>query len=683
MKTPLLTAVLFLLFTVSSRAQVFHENFEVADSVTSWTNGGPGWAPNSRIPYSGSFFDSVAITGIGDTIMLTTNPFSTLGMGNVYLYFHHIAKIEFFDGGILEISVDSGLTWEQLKDNAGNPAGLNNCQYYGESAFTWQGSTFQEVNFGAWVPGTPQAVPSMMWWRREIFRLFPQFSNLPDVRLRFVLIDRDSSGPDGRAGWFMDDIFVSNILDSNLIMLTNWVQGRVFVDLNSNLVKDSLERYAPGQKIDLSSGPYLYCGYTGDSGRYYISHHLSGAQTVVHNNIYSAGGNYYNVVPISYPINITAPGQHDSLPDFALQPTGVFNDLNISLYGVSVYFAYLSNRNYYCFYQNEGTTNIPNSTIVLYPDSRLTFDSSDLVPTAIFPDSIIWNIGNLAPLERRHIRISMHLNQILPAGTQISSNVRIEPIAGDANPVSNYDTCIGFSGLSWDPNEIMVNMDEILTTSFPNVPELEYVIRFQNTGNDTARVVNVLNYIPAELDFSTFQMMASTHDVVLEYNPINRLMKFKFDNIMLPDSTTNEPESHGIVSYRIKPDTTLQSGDTIFNQAHIYFDYNPVVNTNFATTAIVDPMFIHSNYPTAVDFQLMPNPVGDVLFIELNADVQNDVILQISDISGKAVAEHRVNPDNNNHQFSIDCSKLPNGVYFVKKISASGISVSRFVKIRR
>lgn len=680
MKTPLLTAVLFLLFTVSSKAQVFHENFEVADSVSSWTNGGPGWAPNSRIPYSGSFCDSATITGIGDTIMLTTNPFSTLGMGNVYLYFHHIAKIEALDGGTIEISTDGGLNWLQLMDNAGNPWGWNNCKYYGGGPFIWLSSKFQEVYYAGWYPGDSLAVPGSSWWRREVLDLSAYFSNLPDVRLRFVLRDNDANGSAGRAGWYIDDIYITSILDTNLVLFPNYATGKVYLDMNSNQVQDSLERGASFQRIDILPGYFNF--NTLNNGRYGISHNLAGSHTVTRTTSYSLGGNYYNAVPANYTINVSAPGQIDSLLDFALQPAGVYNDLCVTMY-VSSAIHWWANPTHTICYWNKGTTTINNCTVVVYPENNMSYVSSSITPAAVYPDSILWNIGDLAPFDREYFTVTTQGTQFFPIGTVISSNVKIEPISGDADPANNFDTSYTFITASWDPNEIMVNLDEILTTSFPNVPELEYVIRFQNTGNDTARVVNILNYIPAELDFSTFQMMASTHDVELEYNPINRLMKFKFDNIMLPDSSTNEPESHGIVSYRIKPDITLQSGDTIFNQAHIYFDYNAVVNTNFATTAIVDPMFIHSNYPTAVDFQLMPNPVGEVLFVELNADVQNDVILQISDISGKAVAEHRVKPDNNNHQFSIDCSKLPNGVYFVKKISASGISVGRFVKIRR
>jgi hypothetical protein len=64
-------------------------------------------------------------------------------------------------------------------------------------------------------------------------------------------------------------------------------------------------------------------------------------------------------------------------------------------------------------------------------------------------------------------------------------------------------------------------------------------------------------------------------------------MEFKFENILLVDSNTNEPLSHGFVRYRIQPKTNLSAGDSITNFAAIYFDFNEPVITNTAKTIIV------------------------------------------------------------------------------------------------
>jgi hypothetical protein len=75
-------------------------------------------------------------------------------------------------------------------------------------------------------------------------------------------------------------------------------------------------------------------------------------------------------------------------------------------------------------------------------------------------------------------------------------------------------------------------------------------------------------------------------------------MEFKFENILLVDSNTNEPLSHGFVRYRIQPKTNFSAGDSITNFAAIYFDFNEPVITNTAKTIIILPTGIASATPT-------------------------------------------------------------------------------------
>ncbi|MBK7970889.1 MAG: hypothetical protein IPK08_19305 [Bacteroidetes bacterium] len=51
-----------------------------------------------------------------------------------------------------------------------------------------------------------------------------------------------------------------------------------------------------------------------------------------------------------------------------------------------------------------------------------------------------------------------------------------------------------------------------------------------------------------------------------------RIITFRIcSNINLPDSNANEPASHGFISYRIKPLSTLTAGTEFTNLAAIYF----------------------------------------------------------------------------------------------------------------
>lgn len=195
---------------------------------------------------------------------------------------------------------------------------------------------------------------------------------------------------------------------------------------------------------------------------------------------------------------------------------------------------------------------------------------------------------------------------------------------------------------SFDPNDIQVfpkgygaeGQVEPGTT-------LEYLIRFQNTGTDTAFTVEILNPFPPELNLSTLQPLGSSHDyklTVLE----DKLLSFRFDNILLPDSTTNLEASQGYVRYRAEHREELPLGTTIENDAAIYFDFNEPIFTNTALTTI-DENFILVNmeeiYVPGLSLNAYPNPFTDFLNISFDGLSGNTVQILIYNTEGKLVRQ--------------------------------------------
>ncbi|MBK9320620.1 MAG: hypothetical protein IPM91_18720 [Bacteroidetes bacterium] len=82
--------------------------------------------------------------------------------------------------------------------------------------------------------------------------------------------------------------------------------------------------------------------------------------------------------------------------------------------------------------------------------------------------------------------------------------------------------------------------------------------------------------------------------------------------VLLVDSNTNEPLSHGFVRYRIQPKTNLSAGDSITNFAAIYFDFNEPVITNTAKTIIILPTGIASTTPARSKLHVFPNPTENI-----------------------------------------------------------------------
>jgi hypothetical protein len=115
--------------------------------------------------------------------------------------------------------------------------------------------------------------------------------------------------------------------------------------------------------------------------------------------------------------------------------------------------------------------------------------------------------------------------------------------------------------------------------------EIEYKIRFQNTGNAPAFDVVIEDQIDiTKLDLGTIEPVIASHSCSTIIQP-DGLVKFVFNNIMLPDSASDEPGSQGYVIFRIRPVEGLLPGDVIENTAGIFFDENPpiITNTTFHT----------------------------------------------------------------------------------------------------
>lgn len=120
----------------------------------------------------------------------------------------------------------------------------------------------------------------------------------------------------------------------------------------------------------------------------------------------------------------------------------------------------------------------------------------------------------------------------------------------------------------------------------PNTP-LEYVIRFQNTGTDTAFTVIIKDTLDPDLDIFSVIPGASSHNYSFRmYGP--RILEWTFNEIMLPDSTTDEPGSNGFVAFKVQQKRDLQNGTVLSNSSSIYFDFNDPIITNTTIHTIND-----------------------------------------------------------------------------------------------
>ncbi len=238
-----------------------------------------------------------------------------------------------------------------------------------------------------------------------------------------------------------------------------------------------------------------------------------------------------------------------------------------------------------------------------------------------------------------------------------------------------YNTCEQIFN-SYDPNQKTVSptglgADHIIEGS----TALEYTLDFQNTGNDTAYIVRVMDTLPSYLDPATIRKGVSSHQCQMEIIGKN-VISFTFYNINLPDSGANQLRSNGFVKFRIKQKTNNAMGTVIDNKVSIYFDYNPPIVTNTATVRIGELRItgIESIYANKLlQVNAFPNPFKDKTTIKIEGERFAQLELKVFDISGRLVKQQLAY---NTDDFIIDKQGFNSGSY-IFEISSNGKPVAK------
>ncbi|MDF2451433.1 MAG: hypothetical protein K0S26_937, partial [Bacteroidota bacterium] len=232
----------------------------------------------------------------------------------------------------------------------------------------------------------------------------------------------------------------------------------------------------------------------------------------------------------------------------------------------------------------------------------------------------------------------------------------------DSDPI--VDIYCGLVTGSYDPNDKTGYplgtgvQHEVL----PN-QQLQYVIRFQNTGTDTAFTVVIRDTLDIDLDIFSVVSGISSHNYTFRmYGP--RVLEWTFNNIMLPDSNNSEPNSHGFVTFRVDQKKNLANGTTILNDADIYFDFNSPVITNQTLHTINDQLSpsivtgIKENLNST--FKIYPNPANSYITI-VSTKESIGSSFSIINLLGQTFVSGKLTREVN----TIDLSPLANGFYLV------------------
>ncbi|NOQ71147.1 MAG: T9SS type A sorting domain-containing protein [Crocinitomix sp.] len=432
------------------------------------------------------------------------------------------------------------------------------------------------------------------------------------------------------------------------------IQGIVYYDLNENGIQDPDELGAfltpiisdPAGVFRVTDGDGHYFSPVTDldDGEYEIHPVLDDNWQISSDSLV-----YTIMVDDTYE-------QRDSL-DFGIYPDTLIYELDADLIGN--FPRCQDTINYWLNIHNIGTT-IASGFVHLELDDSLYYVTADILPDSVVGQHVYWNYEDLFFYE--HHLITVQIGTPDGIADTVSSTLIVTIDSADVEMYSSTETLEQVINCAYDPNDKTpkpLGVGEFGYIS-PETDDIEYLIRFQNTGTDTAFNVVIKDQLDENLDWYSITPLAYSHDMTFEMD-IDGEVSFIFDNIMLPDSGANYLGSQGFVKYRIdlKPDLPLET--SIFNTAHIYFDLNPAVLTN---TSINTLHLDDSSIDELLEKQqvlVYPNPFSEMTTVYFGKDLKNYSI-QIVDLLGKQVYYNNALSGN---KLEIEAGQFKQGMYIL------------------
>ncbi len=460
------------------------------------------------------------------------------------------------------------------------------------------------------------------------------------------------------------------------------ITGRVYLDQNANGVRDAGEPPFPrhvllGDPLNSailgtsspSTGRFTIYA---DTGRYTVQV----AQPPLHYTLGQGAAGYTGL--------LTQYGQADTARVFGLKPIPGAADLRVTVTSYTP--ARVGRATYYqARVENVGAMPVSGANLVLTYDTvgQSQYVGASPTPTTHVGQQLTWALPTVAPFQVLNFSMAVNLPINIPLGTPITTLAALTNVPADLVPLNNRDTLRQVVVGSADPNDIQVNYSRLTPQQVANGTTLDYTIRFENIGTDTAFAVMIQDSLPASLlRLGTVEMVAQSHNCQWRLDGQGH-MSLSFPGIKLPHRNVNAVGSMGFVRFRVTPSPALNPGDLIPNQAHITFDFNAPISTNEVTTLVqtVNGLVAEPNAPAA--WSLYPNP-ATTTGATLTADVPTAGRIQIllTDALGRPVRQETTTAPAGSWSHAVAVQGLAPGLYVVRLTLPDGGSTSRKLVVR-
>jgi len=363
--------------------------------------------------------------------------------------------------------------------------------------------------------------------------------------------------------------------------------------------------------------------------------------------------------------------------NFSLQCSDSVDVMSYSMYPPAIKYG----REFYMepYVSNTGC-NPESGTLTFVKDHRVIYDPAlSFVPaTTVSGDTLQWSYTNLTNLTGGGYwnsllsRIHLMPDTSAHVGDTLCFRIYSDIPATDIFHANNDQSICLPVVYAYDPNVKEVSPKGIGAPGYilPTTPRLSYTLHFQNTGTSYASMVRVVDTLDANVDPTSLRILGVSHSMTPEWLAPG-VVRFNFNPIYLPDSTTDEAASHGSVSFSVKLNPSLPLGTQIKNKGYIYFDANPAVVTNTTLNTIYTSL---QTQPVAAQpqFSIYPNPAHDLLYIES----PEAGIVSVTDISGKMIIGRNIAAG----KTTLDLHTLAPGLYIIRAISNEKVTTTKFIR---
>lgn len=452
------------------------------------------------------------------------------------------------------------------------------------------------------------------------------------------------------------------------------VSGNIFHDANSNCIADAGETFPSNIHLMLSNGATAVTNYNGD---YYFSGVPYGTYSIS-----QTASPVYAPNACIQPTSVTVSAANNIITNIEFKDTSnILADASVQIFTSPLVPGF--NANYQIFVFNNSINPITGNLRFIL-SNNLTLSNTFPANQGVYPtangDSIVWNNINIAPNDYSVFNVYNHVPANIPLGSIISSDAYFEVTNfTDYSLANNYFINQSMVQGAFDPNDKSVSPvgegpDGNITLQDS---VLNYLVRFQNTGTDSAHNIYILDTLSDKLDVITLKVTGFSHPYKIEILNGN-ILKFRFNNIMLPDSNINEPLSHGFIAYSIEQKNTNQIGDVINNTASIYFDFNAPVVTNTTINTIAYPTNLSSS-----EFEkyihVYPNPATDKVMIEFNSEFVGQSSVTMTNTLGQITKTVLAKTINGKNTIELSVKELPKGIYLLKVSNGKNQGMKKIV----